>query len=85
MGTIGQPRNNIIPAKQRCRIGCTGLREKSWHLLCPTCWGKLPLPLREEVYAAYKSAPGSERPAIAIKACLAHLMAKDARASKGAA
>lgn len=81
---VSRQGNAVISANRRCRIGCFGLREEPWHLLCPTCWGKLPLHLRDEVYAAYKSAPGNERHTTAIKACLAHLVAKDAQASKGA-
>ncbi len=83
MGTIGKPQSNIIPANQRCRIGCTGLREKSWHLLCPQCWGKLPLSLRNEVYAAYKQCPGSSRHTIAIRVCLDHLRQLDAEKEGG--
>lgn len=67
-----------------CRIGCRNKREKAWHLLCPSCWAKIPLPMQEEVYAAYRKCHGSPRHIQAIKACLEYLRKLDAHNPKKA-
>jgi len=41
-----------------CR--CGKQKQKSWHLLCPSCWGRVPQLLRDECYYEYKKAQGSE-------------------------
>lgn len=54
-----------------CRCGRP--KEKSWHLLCPTCWAKIPIALQEEVYQAYNKCAGSEWHRIAQTKCIEHL------------
>ncbi len=42
-----------------CR--CGGTKLQAWHLVCPTCWDKVPKALQDEVFDAYKKVPGSPR------------------------
>lgn len=62
-----------VPANQRCR--CGGVKDKAWHLVCASCWIKLPGNLRDEVWDAYKEKQGSERHRTAIRACVEFLRA----------
>ena len=59
------------PNPLRCR--CGGLREKRWHLVCPTCWERIPAPLKGELYDAYREKDGSPRHIAAIRQCFVAL------------
>ncbi len=48
-----------MPTTLRCRCGAQ--KDKGWHLVCATCWSKVPAVLQAEVYAAYKEKQGSPR------------------------
>lgn len=56
--------------KSLCRCWAS---KKPWMLLCRTCWRKLPVELRAEVWASYREAPNSQRHTAAIRRCLEHL------------
>jgi hypothetical protein len=62
-------RSEIIPDK--CR--CGSYLEKEWHLVCKTCWARLPENLRNEVYEAFVESRGSPRHMEAIRNCREHL------------
>jgi hypothetical protein len=40
---------------------CQEPKEKPWHLVCPYCWVKVPLPDQADVYRLYKTARGSTK------------------------
>lgn len=39
---------------------CREAKEKAWHLTCPSCWAKVPVPQRREVYHLFKHRRGSD-------------------------
>lgn len=55
----------------RCR--CGSQKTKGWHLVCPTCWAKVPPALQAEVYDAYKEQQGSTRHITAVRQALRSL------------
>lgn len=52
---------------------CGSEKSKSWHLVCNTCWEKIPQEIRDELYAAYTEAQGTERHKSAVHAALTAL------------
>ena len=57
--------------------GCPGCRnatlQRSWHLVCPACWNKLPAELRDELWEAFQKEPGTERHRVAVRQVLQYL------------
>lgn len=60
-----------MPASLRCRCGAS--KDKSWHLVCATCWAKVPPVLQGEVYESYKEKQGSPRHLTAVREALRSL------------
>ena len=60
--TMNRPKGVANP----CTV-CDSERKKVWHLVCPGCWEVLPAEIQEELYAAYKEEPLSQRHFTAIR------------------
>lgn len=66
----------MIPETDLCQI-CTKEKDKTWHLVCSTCWSKLPKDLREELYQAFMLEYASKKHIKLIHKCLEYLRNKD--------
>ncbi|MBI5768729.1 MAG: hypothetical protein HZA93_13105 [Verrucomicrobia bacterium] len=42
----------------RCPV-CSAPKDQRWHLVCATCWAKVPFADQQEVYRLYKEQRGS--------------------------
>lgn len=46
--------------RRKCMVwSCTGQPKNSSGFLCPSCWFKVPKPIRDRVWDTYKNARGS--------------------------
>lgn len=52
---------------------CDSEKKKAWHLVCPGCWEVLPREIQDELLAAYRENPQSQRHYLAIRAAFTAL------------
>ena len=59
---------NICPIR-----GCGKSKGAAWHLVCRDCWAKVPSPLQQKLFAAYKRERGGDEHRLAVREVLQHL------------